>query len=182
MVFIFIWLKPVVLFLVVPSISKMLITLIFMLQDVGAFLVIMIIYIVALTQIFSTLLQDTAPQFSTLFYSVRTTFDTMIGVYAYEGTTSGWEIIFSGLMILNLFFIFILLLNFMVAILSTTYGVMLEQGQFKYKCALYGYCERYMIAFQEKRIGDLVLHAPPINVLTLLLVPLAFLSSDPQGW
>ena len=48
-VFIFIWAKPSVLFLVVPSISKMLITLIFMLQDVGAFLVIMIIYIIAMT-------------------------------------------------------------------------------------------------------------------------------------
>ena len=146
-VFIFIWAKPSVLFLVVPSISKMLITLIFMLQDVGAFLVIMIIYIIAMTQIFSTLFQDIAPQFATLFLSVRTTFDTMIGVYAYEGTDNKWELIFTGLMILNLFFIFILLLNFMVAILSTTYGTMLEEGQFKYKCALYNYCERYMIAF-----------------------------------
>ena len=56
LVFIFIWSKPGCLFLVVPSISKMLITLVFMLQDVGAFMVIMIIYIVAATQIFSTLL------------------------------------------------------------------------------------------------------------------------------
>ena len=71
----------------------------------------------------------------------------MIGVYVYEGTDNKWELIFTGLMILNLFFIFILLLNFMVAILSTTYGTMLEEGQFKYKCALYNYCERYMIAF-----------------------------------
>ena len=176
-VFVFIWAKPAILFLVVPSISKMLITLIFMLQDVAAFMVIMIIYIIALTQIFSTLLQDIAPQFSTLFKSVITTFDTMIGVYEYGGTSNKWELIFTALMILNLFFIFILLLNFMIAILSTTYGVMLEQGQFKYKCALYGYCERYMIAFKDKRVGDLVLHAPPINALALLLVPLTFLSS-----
>ena len=48
-VFVFIWLKPVVLFYVVPSISKMLQTLIFMLKDVIPFLIIMLIYVIALT-------------------------------------------------------------------------------------------------------------------------------------
>lgn len=44
---------------------------------------------------------------------------------------------------------FVLLLNFMIAILSNTYATMLESGSFKYKCSLFEYCERYIIAFQE---------------------------------
>ena len=42
---------------------------------------------------------------------------------------------------------FVLLLNFMIAILSNTYATMLESGSFKYKCSLFEYCERYIIAF-----------------------------------
>jgi len=42
----------------------------------------------------------------------------MIGVYEYGGTNKGWEYIFTGIIIVHMFLVFILLLNFMVAILS----------------------------------------------------------------
>ena len=63
------------------------------------------------------------------------------------------------------------MLNFMVAILSTTYENMLESGSFKYKCTLYEYCEKYMIAFNEKNIGEIVLHPPPINIMCTIIFP-----------
>lgn len=63
------------------------------------------------------------------------------------------------------------MLNFMVAILSTTYENMLESGSFKYKCTLFEYCEKYMIAFEEKNIGEIVVHPPPINMLCTLIFP-----------
>lgn len=52
---------------------------------------------------------------------------------------------------------------------------MLESGSFKYKCSLYDYCERYMIAFEEECVGEMVLHAPPLNLLSTLLVPFSLL-------
>ena len=94
----------------------------------------------------------------------------MMAVYDYVGAGEG-EIIYSVIIIFHLFMLNILLLNFMVAILSTTYGLMLESGSFMYKCALYEYCERYMIAFKNEAYGELVLHAPPINILVVLLLP-----------
>jgi len=65
------------------------------------------------------------------------------------------------------------MLNFMVAILSTTYSAMLESGSFKYKCALFEYCERFMIAFDKKNknCGEIVIHSPPINALCLIMTP-----------
>ena len=57
----------------------------------------------------------------------------MIGVYDYSGSNKD-EYLYSFAMWLNLFILFIVLLNFMIAILSDTYANMLESGTFQYKC------------------------------------------------
>jgi hypothetical protein len=50
--------RPMLLFLVVPAVSKMLLTLVAMLIDVGPFSMLMFCYLFAATQLFSTLYQD----------------------------------------------------------------------------------------------------------------------------
>mmetsp|Transcript_13250 Transcript_13250/g.20715 ORF Transcript_13250/g.20715 Transcript_13250/m.20715 type:complete len:277 (+) Transcript_13250:3073-3903(+) len=65
----------------------------------------------------------------------------------------------------------------MVAILSTTYSLMLESGSFMYKCSLFEYCERFMIAFSDIKYGEMVIHAPPVNLLCLVLLPFVPLSN-----
>ena len=47
--------------LVVPSVSKMLLTLVSMLVDVKGFGVIMLLYMLIMVQVFSTMYQDTNP-------------------------------------------------------------------------------------------------------------------------
>jgi len=69
----------------------------------------------------------------------------------------------------------ILLLNYLIAIMSTTYGAMLESGSFMYKVNLYNYCERYLIAFNNRAYGELALHAAPISVLTTPVMILALI-------
>lgn len=113
-----------------------------------------------------------------IFSSLRATYDSTLGTYAYMNLTTGWSpIIFTIIQICNLFIINILMLNFMVAILSTSYEEMLESGSFKYKCALFDYCERYMIAFSEDKtfLGEIVVHPPPINVSVILILPFLLL-------
>ena len=80
------WARPFMLFLVVPSVSKMLLTLVAMLYDVRYFTILMSCYLVIVTQIFSTLFQDINTGFDSLFKSFRRSFDTMIGVYEYGGS------------------------------------------------------------------------------------------------
>lgn len=48
---------------------------------------------------------------------------------------------------------------------------------FKFKVALYTYCERYIAAFRERGYGELVLHPPPLTYFALLyLIPVVFCS------
>lgn len=77
----------------------------------------------------------------------------------------------SVLLIGHVFFANILLLNYLIAILSTTYENMKETGIFKYKMNLYQYCERFMIAFEERAYGEIILHPPPLSYLSTLMIP-----------
>lgn len=74
-------------------------------------------------------------------------------------------------MILHLFISSILLLNYLIAILSTVYQVMRDFGDFSFKAGLYSYCERYLIPFNDPRYGQLVVHPAPICLLSLFLLP-----------
>lgn len=101
----------------------------------------------------------------------------MMGGYVYSGVKED-EWVYTLIVIFHIFFINILMLNFMIAILSTTYGEMLESGSFLYKCALYDYCERYMIAFSEDRLGELVVHSPPMNIFSLIILPFTIIGDE----
>lgn len=89
----------------------------------------MIAYIVACAQIFQTLFQDVNENYSSFHLALRSTYDSMIGNYGYAGSSSQ-EYVYSVVMWFNLFVLFIVLLNFMIAILSDTYANMLESGTF----------------------------------------------------
>jgi hypothetical protein len=96
-------------------------------------------------------------------------FDDALGNFEFSGNGNR-ELVHSVLTIFTVFFANVLLLNYLIAILSTTYNNMRELGIFKYKCNLYYYCERYMIAFSDKSFGEMVLHPPPLSYLTILMV------------
>jgi hypothetical protein len=86
------------------------------------------------------------------------------------------ELSFSILLIVYVFFGNILLMNYLIAILSTTYENMKQTGIFKYKVNLYQYCERFMIAFDEKSYGEIVLHPPPLSYMSAIMIPFVFSS------
>jgi hypothetical protein len=70
--------------LVVPNVSKMLLTLVSMLRDVKAFAFLMLCYIIITVQIFSTGYQDTIPEFfGKVFETVKTNFNSLLGGYSY---------------------------------------------------------------------------------------------------
>jgi hypothetical protein len=101
---------------------------------------------------------------------VRALFDASIGQYDYSGMP-GREISHSTLLIFHVFFSNILLMNYLIAILSTTYENMKQSGVFRYKVNLYQYCERFMTAFAERSFGEIILHPPPLSYLSALMVP-----------
>ena len=95
--------------------------------------------------------------------------------YDYE-SMPGREISYSCLIIFHVFVANILLMNYLIAILSTTYDGMKQNGVFKYKVALYTYSERFIAAFRDRDYGEFVLYPPPLTYIALLfLVPVVFL-------
>ncbi len=74
------WLRFFVYFLVVRSISKLLLTLIAMIGDTLSFMFIVCCFILIMASVFTTLYQDTNPEkYGGLALTVRTLFDAAIG-------------------------------------------------------------------------------------------------------
>ena len=83
----------------------------------------------------------------------------------------GRDLSYAILMIFFVFFANILLMNFLIAILSTTYDNMKQTGIFEYKINLYMYCERFIKAFGDRAYGEIVLHPPPLSFLSAMMIP-----------
>ncbi|CAI2359649.1 unnamed protein product [Moneuplotes crassus] len=165
------WARFFLYFLLEKSISKLLLTLVEMVGDTLSFLLLIGCYILVQASIFTTLFQDTLPDnYGSMILSFRTLFDAGLAVYSYKGMESK-EIVHSILLILHVFVTNVLLLNYLIAILSTTYENMQQSGIFKYKVNLYQYCERYMRAYEEGELGELVLHPTPTSSLSVCLLP-----------
>ena len=73
---------------------------------------------------------------------------------------------------MHVYFANILLMNFLIAILAFTYEKMQEISVFKYKVNLYMYSERYLIAFGDENYSELLVHPPPVSLITALFLPL----------
>ena len=92
----------------------------------------------------------------------------MMGSYGYTvGADEQYK--HTYFLIFHIFISNIFLLNYLIAILSTVYEVMNEQGDFAYKSFKYQYIERYLKGMENKGYSELVIHMPPVNYLTILL-------------
>jgi hypothetical protein len=165
-------------FLCIEDISVLLLTMNEMLKDTLPILLIMIFWLVFYLQVSMTMYSNSIDSaYGRWQNATRTSFDGFMGGYDYSVLPSTMNDFIPAkysyylVTMLNLFIANILMLNFMVAILSESYAVMQESGSFNFKCSLYEYCERYLIAFEDTRNCELVLHNPPMNLFTILIIP-----------
>lgn len=166
------WLRFFAYFLVIRSISKLLMTLVKMLQDTVGFAFIMACYLVLAASVYTTLFQSIeSSMYGSLSLSMRTLYDTMLGNYG-KVTLSRHNDLHTYLTMLHLVASNIFLLNYLIAILSSAYEYMRDVGEFDYKATRYAYVEKYQTAFTDKRgYAELVVHPAPIGTLTLFLLP-----------
>jgi hypothetical protein len=164
------WIRFFSFFLVIRDISKLLLTLVAMVTDTLAFILIVTWFLIIMSSVFTTLYQDyNEDKYGNLSTSFRTLFDTALAVYDYEGMGSR-DLSHSILLIFVAFLTNVLLLNFIIAILSTTYENMKESGIFKYKSNLFKYWEKYLIAMKSD-YKELVLQPAPLAYFWLVLIP-----------
>lgn len=163
-------------FLMISEMSKMILTFIAMVRDTISFMYLVFGYLFLMACVFTTMFQDVNPgSYKDFPTSLRSMFDGLMASYGYKGYGE-YEIEHMVFIILHVYMSNILLLNYLIAILSTSYVSMLESGVFLYKVNLFQYCERYMVANQNVAYGQLVTHPSP---LVLLNIPLFILTAIP---
>lgn len=124
-------------FLMIRQISKLIMTLIRMLVDTISFVFIVVCYLLLVSTIYTILFEEAMPEeYGTLSLSYRTLFDTLIGVYVYT-ERSNYLVSNSIITMIHVFIANIFLFNYLVAILSTVYSIMEEEGEFAYKSSKY---------------------------------------------
>ena len=140
-----------------------------MITDTLAFIAIFGWFLCIMASVFTTLYQDyNSDKYGSLAVSFRSLFDTAMAVYDYNNMGTR-ELSHSILLVFVAFMSNILLLNFVIAILSTTYENMKESGIFKYRTNLFRYCDRYLISFGSP-LCELILQPAPLCYLSVPLV------------
>jgi hypothetical protein len=115
-------------FFMIESISKMILTFISMVVDTSAFMFLTIWYLFFMSAIFCTIYQNVNPSmYGDIETTVTSMFDGFLASYSY-GSVQQYEYSHMGLMILHIFAGNIVLFNYLIAILSSTYGDLLESG------------------------------------------------------
>ena len=135
-----------------------------MLADTMPVLSVLATYAIAFVQLSLTLYTDLQPGYYDLtINATRWSFDGFLGTYDFnmlmknefksEEMKAGKQdlalSIYNIIVLVNVFIACILMLNFMVAILSESYGTMQTLGSFSFICSQYTYCERYLLAFDD---------------------------------
>ena len=76
------------------------------------------------------------------------------------------------MMMVHIFISNIFLLNYLVAIISSVYSIMIIQGEFSYKSNKYEFIEKYSVPLMDRwGYSELVIHPPPLNIFTIVLAP-----------
>jgi len=110
-------------------------------------------------------------KYGQLSMSYRTLFDALIGAYVY---TDNEAFILSNsiLTMVHVFISNVFMLNYLVAILSTVYEIMKDEGEFSFKANKYQFIEKYSIAMLDPNgYSELIIHPPPLNVFTMFILP-----------
>ena len=75
-------------------------------------------------------------------------------------------------MMTHVFIANIFLMNYLIAILSAVYNIMIEEGEFSYKKKKYQFIEKYSIPLRDQfGYAELVIHPPPVNAFLFILLP-----------
>jgi hypothetical protein len=169
------WLRFFGYFLVIRSVSKLISTLIKMIADAVSFILIVSSYLLLMASIFTMLFSSVMPdEYGSMVMSLRTLFDGMLGSYNYT-EDEAYLISNSILTMVHVFLSNIFLLNFLVAILSTVYEIMMEHGEFSFKSNKYQFIEKYSLPLMDPHgYAEIVIHPTPINAFALVIIPFAF--------
>lgn len=120
-------------YLVIASVSRMLLTLVGMIVDCIPFIGLLGCIWLIMTQLFFTFFQDKTTPYNGFLSTFQKQFLFTAAAYDYLGMKPEYEFPHLIAVIFVVYILNVVLLNFLVAIMSTTYAVMTETGSFLFK-------------------------------------------------
>ena len=147
-----------------------------MLQDISVFLLLYVMQLVVFACVAHILFPE-IDSYSSVYKGVKTLFDSSLGSYSFvtlEGNQRS-DLLGDFFLIFFLFVNHILLINLLIAILSSTYAYYETQGVSLYVA---GILQMRSAAEYDNRYGALVSSFPPWNVVLLPVIPAYMLMKD----
>lgn len=168
------WMRYFSYFLSIHLISKMTLTLFRMLIETLSFFVILSCYLILTTTMFATLFRDAVTEdsasYKNLLSTLRDLIDYFTGDYAPK-SMANFETSHSVLVIVHVLISNIFLMNYLVAILSTVYEIMIKNGDFYAISYSYVFASKYITALSERNgYEKLIIYPPPLNIFLLPLI------------
>ena len=176
------WYRLVMVLFIMDEYSVLLMTIIKMMGSVIYFFFVLLYYLFMAALVASGIFGN-FPIYKDLKEAMRAMFDCMMGGHDWSGLPNElrYDPIHILFWLLHIYISHIFLLNYLVAILATVYGEMQEVGIFSWNVNRYQFIERYNIAFQDiNGYFELILHAPPINILLVSILPSIFAADKMQ--
>jgi hypothetical protein len=118
----------------IKKFSILLLTLVKMVSDSKTFFALMFMIFFVMIVWFMTLFQEVSIHYNTFMMTFRTLFDAMLGNFSHFGNSKDdayWEHYASIIFYVGISNVF--LLNYLIAIMSTTYEEMMPKGNFAYQ-------------------------------------------------
>lgn len=147
-----------------------------MLKETLSFMIILTCYLFLMTTIFATLFRDVPTEDAKPYKTLTSTFREMIDYFLanYEvKDMANFNTSHSVLVMVHVIISFVFLMNYLVAILTTVYEIMYENGDFYAIEYQYIFITKYLTALEENNGYDkLILFPPPLNffITPLILV------------
>ncbi len=166
------WFRFFCLFLLLQKVSKLLLTLLRMVMDTISFTFIIFCFTLLMATAFTIRFAEVDPEFyGDILLSMRSLFDLMVTNWYYRDlknfNTAHSVFVIFHVMITNVF-----LLNYLIALLSTVYNIMLERGEYSYKALKYNFYEKFKsVLSDESGIAIMYINPPPLNFFSCLLIP-----------
>ena len=165
------WIRFFMLFFLINVLSPLIHTLFMSIVSTLAFICIMLCYMVIASTVFYTLYVDIKPsQYATFFLSFRSLMGAMLDYTDFDDLGSR-ELSFSILIHIHIFIAGVLLMNFLIAIITTVFEDIRQTGDFSYQSNVYQYSDKYIQPILDRNFTELACHPAPMSLIGYGLIP-----------
>ena len=126
------WARFISFFLLFKAIANLLLTLAKMMKDAETFIYLAVMYLSLTVVLFMMIFQEVYINYQSFLYSFRSLFDALLGNYSHISYGVPEWPLHTVIMILHILAGNVFLLNYLVAILATTYEDNESKGEFAY--------------------------------------------------